>query len=139
MNMKIKIITDLLVLSFMGASYAENIPYRALGDELTSYICIERPENMGLLNIISTKALFSNEQALTLSGGEAGCIIVSPGKYSFIVTSPEPYPEADKGNRIWKSERIELNISRDQMFVFKLVPASNDKGYSGKWKLEKIK
>jgi hypothetical protein len=142
MNMKYKIMAVLLVLSFTGISYAETgetVPYRALDGELSSYICIERPENMGLLNIIPTKALFSNEQTLTLTGGEAACIIVSPGKYSFTVTSPEPYPQTDKGNGLWKSDKIELNITKDQMLVFKLVPSSNDKGYSGKWELQKLK
>ena len=139
MNIKYKLIVVLLVLSLTRISYAETIPYRALDGELSSYICIERPENMGLLNIVSTKALFSNEQTLTLSGGEAGCIIVSPGKYSVIISSANPYPAADQGKDDWKSEKIEINISKDKTVVFKLTPSANDKGYTGKWELTKLK
>jgi hypothetical protein len=139
MNIKYKLLAVLLVLLFAGISYAETMPHRALDGELNSYICIERPENMGLLNIINTKALFSNEQTITLSGGEAACIIVKPGKYSVTITSANPYPAADQGKDDWKSEKTEFNISKDKTVVFKLTPSANDKGYTGKWELTKIK
>ncbi len=141
--MKIKFLIVVALLLFSGKADSETVSYRALEGELNAYICIERPKNLGLLNAVPAKVIFSNEQNIILFGGDAGCVLVRPGKYSFNIISPNPYPSypaVDTADSLWKSEKIEVDISKDQMVVFKLVPSLNDEGRRrGKWQLEKIR
>lgn len=127
-----------LVIGHFGNSFFASHPYAASLEALNAgqggtFICIKRPENKGLLNTVPVKILFSNKETLTLSGGEAGCVVVSPGRYTFSATSVNPYTSAKKDGR-WKSVKIEINTSNQTSeFDLVLVPSINDKGYTDGW------
>jgi hypothetical protein len=50
---------------------------------LTAELCFLHPEDSGRMNVEESRILVSNYQQLTLMGGQAACLYVSPGSCHF--------------------------------------------------------
>lgn len=86
----IQLLIALFLISVEGRSFSWAEPYEPSQKDLSSQICVERLENNGSVNVTASRVVFSNKQGLTLLGGQAACLLVPPGLYSFVVQSINP-------------------------------------------------
>ena len=89
-------------------------------EELSSQICVWRPENNGVLNIRPVEFVIDGGPVLTLLGGQAGCGYVRAGKHMVRAQSRDPYDQNSRNPRAWMSFRITLDVpasSRRELFV----------------------
>jgi hypothetical protein len=88
--------------------------------ELSSQICVERPENNGVLNIREADVVIEGGPVLTLLGGQAVCAYVPAGRHTMWVQSRHPYDPASLDPQAWKSSPITLETppsGRAELFV----------------------
>ena len=132
-------IISLLVFTSLFSGLAFATGYKPEETTLIARICIERPENTGPLNVVSTEVKFSNGQKLSLSGGQAACIQVKPGEYSFEIESMDPNPASHEGKpRTWESKTINVSVKEDEIATYEIFPETDENGYIGGWTAKRI-
>ncbi|HEY3176420.1 MAG TPA: hypothetical protein VGK94_11755 [Candidatus Polarisedimenticolia bacterium] len=81
---------------------------------LTAQICVERPENNGVLNIRYAQVVIRGGPTLTLAGGEAACAWVEGGGVYYVwVQSRDPYDPTDTGPTAWRSTDLKLEVKQN--------------------------
>ena len=88
--------------------------------ELSGQICVERPENNGVLNIREANFVIDRGPVLSFIGGQAACAYVPAGRHSMWVQSRHPYDPASLDPKAWKSSPITLELSpgsRAELYV----------------------
>ena len=133
--MRLGIAFFILVVSV--ASFTWAAPYKPRQGDLSAQICVERPENNGMVNLVPSHVVFSNSQELTLIGGQSACIFVANGVYSFVVQSSNPYPAAIN-LKAWTSKKIEVHLKKGDAVVFEVLPKSEGAAYVGGWIVKPI-
>lgn len=129
MNKTLYIVLATILLTASLSHAAES----KLSSSASSSICVQRPENNGILNIRPAIVGFSNGQSLTLSGGEKNCIQVSPGSYTAVAISRDPYDP--NNSNPWDSKPIALQVGESSIVNLELVPdLSKDIGWELKIK-----
>jgi len=108
-------------------------PYKPSQDSLSAQICLERPENNGIVNIAAITIVFSNHQRLILVGGQAACIFVAEGEYSFVVYSANPYDPESTDPKAWSSQEISVQVKPGEVATFEVAPKSEGATYVGGW------
>jgi hypothetical protein len=100
--------------------------------QLTAQVCVERIEDNGILNIRPAYVVLdSNYRILVLTGGEAACASVEPGRHSIRVESPDPYDPASNEKAAWKSQRLSFEVASGRRADFEMCGASGgQQGYS---------
>ena len=105
--------------------------------ELDSQVCVERPGDNGLLNIVSARILIDGWFGLVLPGERAGCLYIEPGKHKIWAESSDPYDRESAQPRAWKSNEIEFSIGRAERLNFEVCGAGPS-GYST-WVIERAR
>jgi hypothetical protein len=59
-------------------------------------VCIDRPENDGVINIEDIKIAISGTPPIILDGGSADCVTVQPGSHTVRLTFMYPYSDPKK-------------------------------------------
>src|SRR5262245_17428642 len=78
---------------------------------LTGQICVERPENNGVLNIRPSDVRIQGGPTLTLVGGEAACgYVEGGGKYTVWAQSRDPYDPSVRARAAWKSTNLQVEV-----------------------------
>ena len=65
--------------------------YKPRWADLPCKICVERPEEQGILNVREARIIIDDRQALVLIGGQAACVFISPGNHFIYAESYNPY------------------------------------------------
>jgi len=134
-----RIATIIVVFALTLANVTSATETKSDQSNLTARICIVRPENNGFINIVPSHIIFSNNQKLSLSGGEAACIIVEPGEYSFVVESADPYPSSHKGKpKKWVSKKVAVRVKGDESITYDISPKSEGSTYTEGWDVKRI-
>ena len=134
--MRLGIAFFILAVSVASSTWA--VAYKPRQTDLSSQICIERPESSGIVNIVPANVVFSNHQKLSLSGGQAACIFVAGGVYSFVVQSPDPYNPESTNPKAWTSEEIKARVKTGKVIAFEVLPKSEGATYVGGWIVESL-
>ena len=103
--------------------------------DLTSQVCFVPPEVNGRMNIEKSKVTFSNDQELTLMGGQAACLYVTPGEFSFRIEFLDS--EGMFGRRS-KSPEYRVDLVGDDRVVYEVYPTANGPSYTGGWRVRII-
>ncbi|SRR5713101_919827 len=128
----------LFLLTVSSVSSAWAAPYKPRQGDLSAQICVERPENNGIVNLVPAHVVFSNNQELTLVGGQVACIFVANGIYSFVVQSSDPYNPESTNLKAWTSKKIEVHLKRGEVATFEVSPKSEGAAYIGGWIVKPI-
>jgi hypothetical protein len=127
----------MLVVSLLSSLVAFGqtpAPAREIG--LTAQACFLRYEDNGVVNIATAQVTLDNQQAIVLAGGQAGCVYLRPGAYSFSIESAYPY--ARKG-KTWQSPRYQFTISSEESIVYRVYPRTEKATYTGGWRAKLIR
>ncbi len=127
----------LMLQAAISSSWAA--AYKPTQKDLSSQICIERPENNGSVNITASHVVFSNHQELTLIGGQAACLFVAAGVYFFVVQSINPYDPESTNSQAWISQEMKVQAKRGGVGIFEVEPKSEGAAYVGGWIVRPIK
>jgi hypothetical protein len=105
--------------------FKENVPDAA-------WICVERPENVGVLNIYQTTILVSPNSKITLIGGEAGCLIVPAGNETISISFQYPYGPF-LPPRFWTTGPQKFVTRAGSLTSFELCEAAGQPVNSPQW------
>jgi len=96
--------------------------FKPLTPEMTCQICFDRPESNGLLNILPSEIILDNwQKILTLTGGQAACIYLFPGKYTVMVKLLKL--NADKEQvKYFYSPKYSIHIQDGESIIYEIVP-----------------
>lgn len=98
---------------------------------LSSQVCFVQPEISGRMNVEESRVSFSNDQHLTLMGGQAACLYVSPGTYDFRI---EFLNSEGLFHRKSTSPKYDVTLRKGERTVFQIYPATTKSGeYLGSW------
>jgi hypothetical protein len=111
--------------------------YKPRWADLPCQICVERPENQGILNIRETRIVIDEKQALVLIGGQAACAFVSPEEHFIYAESYDPYNPASKDSKAWLSNKITFVLEKGKIAEFEIRNSSNEEG--NQWEISKVK
>lgn len=104
--------------------------------DLTSRICFVQPEISGRMNVEQSKVSVSNYQHLTLMGGQAGCLYVFPGDYSFRIE----FQDSERlFHRRSESPKYNVTLNKGEIAVFEVYPAMKNDEYAGAWRARLIR
>jgi hypothetical protein len=88
-------------------------PWPRVLHHLTGQICVERPENNGVLNIRPAEVVVQGGPTIVLSGGEAACAYVEGGgRYTIWAQSPDPYDPSNAHPTAWRSADREVVVEQ---------------------------
>jgi len=123
------LIIILLLASFSAWAGAQSVMQK-MG--LTSKLCFVQPEVSGRMNVEKSKVNLDNDQSVTLTGGDAACLYVFPGSYSFRV-------EFLNSERMFSHKSISPKyntiLHKGERTVFEVYPATTKNGdYTGGWR-----
>jgi hypothetical protein len=125
----------LIVLFLLSAHSALGEEPLAIRDlDLTAQMCFLRYEDNGTVNILEAKVALDNYQALVMMGGQAACVYLAPGTYSFSIQSPDPYHSHQKQ---WRSPSYKVTLAKNDRVLYRVYPTGTG-GYST-WRAELIK
>lgn len=111
-------------------------PMQELG--LDAQLCFFRYEDNGRIYIADVKITLSNYQQLTIEGEQAGCFYLTPGAYSFSITSPDPYSGA-RGAETWASPRYKVSLVKGERAVYQVFPNTRGASYVRGWRAKRAK
>ncbi|MGH9780770.1 MAG: hypothetical protein ACRD33_03030 [Candidatus Acidiferrales bacterium] len=103
--------------------------------DLTSQVCFVQPEVSGRMNVEESRVSLSNYQNVTLIGGQAACLYVYPGDYSFQIEFPD---SEGLFHRKSKSPKYDVAVRKGERAVFEIYPATKDGEYTGGWRARRI-
>jgi len=103
--------------------------------DLTSQVCFMQPEVSGRMNVEESRVTLSNYQRVTLMGGQAACLYVYPGDYSFRI---EFLNSEGMFHRKSKSPKYKVTLVRGERAVFEVYPTTRDAEYTGGWRARLI-
>lgn len=138
MGDRIKILAIFSGFAGIIVSSSLAIEYKPQQEVLSSQICVERPENNGIVNIVPAEVVFSNQQRLSLVGGQAGCIFVAVGDYSFGVQSSDPYNPESPNPKAWISTETKVSLKIGAVAAFRVLPKADGATYVGGWVVESV-
>lgn len=99
--------------------------------DLTSQLCFVQPEVSGRMNVEESRVSVNNYQELTLMGGQAGCLYVPSGNYSFRI---EFLDSERMFHRKSQSPEYKVGLEAGERAVFEIYPATRNDEYSGGWR-----
>ncbi len=99
--------------------------------ELPAQICVERPENNGVLNIREVDVVIERGPALSLMGGQAACVFVDVGKHTLWIQSRNPYDPASVDPKAWKSAPITVDVKRGERVELQVCGEGARSTYTG--------
>jgi hypothetical protein len=99
--------------------------------DLTARICFVQPEISGRMNVEESKVSVSNYQKLTLMGGQAGCLYITPGYYTFRI---EFQDSEGLFHRKSESPKYNVSVGEGELAIFEVYPATKNNEYSGAWR-----
>lgn len=104
--------------------------------DLTSEICFVQPEISGRMNVEESKVSVSNYQDLTLMGGQAACLYVPPGDYSFRIE----FQDSERlFHRRSESPKYNVSLSKGERAVFEVYPLMKNDEWAGAWRARRIR
>ena len=130
-----KIATLLILLLLVPVTLAAKPQSIMQKMELTAQVCFVQPEISGRMNVEESMISLSNDQHLTLMGGQAGCLYVPPGNYSFRI---EFQDSEQLFHRKSKSPKYNAALSTGERAVFEVYPLMKDEEFSGAWRARLI-
>lgn len=126
------------ILIFLFLVFNVNaMEYKPRWSDLPCKICVERPENQGVLNIHETRIVIDDNQAFILSGGQAACAFISPGNHYLYAESYDPYDPNNKNPKAWLSNKITVVLEKGEMAEIEIRRAEDTK--ESKWDITKVK
>ena len=102
-----------VVVGLAGGLGAAVSPWPRSLTNLTAQICVERPENNGVLNIRPADIVIKGGPGLSLAGGEAACAYVEGGgKYALWAQSSNPYDPSAPDSAAWRSSDLQVSVEQ---------------------------
>lgn len=103
---------------------------------LTSRICFIQPEVSGRMNVEESRVALNNDQSVTLMGGQAACLYVFPGSYSFRIEFLNS-EHLFRGKSM--SSKYNVILRKEERAVFEVYPTTTENGeYTGSWRARLI-
>lgn len=103
---------------------------------LSSQVCFVQPEISGRMNVEESEVSFSNDQHVTLMGGQAACLCVFPGTYVFRI---EFLNSEGLFHRKSTSPKYDVSLRKGDRTVFEIYRATTKSGeYLGSWRARAI-
>ncbi|HTT83705.1 MAG TPA: hypothetical protein VMF67_09500 [Rhizomicrobium sp.] len=136
-------VTIVIALSSPRAGALEQYHPKYMAD--AAWICVERPENEGILNIEPVTSSVSDGTKLTLIGGRPGCLILTPGEAAIGLSFPYPY-NGRGASKSWTTKPQKIAPQAGSLTSFELCVAGNQQmntphwtatGWHGMWLLQK--
>ena len=118
------------------ASQVQAADYNPRWSDLPCQICIERPEEQGILNIRETTIAIDGKQAFLMIGGQASCAYVAPGKHSIFASSYDPYDPNSKDPKAWLSNKMTIDLENVKRVELELRRAKDMK--ENQWEIEQV-
>lgn len=97
-------------------------------------VCIDRPENQGVLNIRPVEISSNGKDLFSIIGGEKKCVMVSPGQYELVAQSADPYRTEKKSVR-WISAPLIILVQSNARIEIDLKAITKGATNTGPWKL----
>lgn len=110
--------------------------YKPRWTELPCQICIERPEEQGILNIREVRVVIDDKESIILVGGQAACFYVLHGDHFVYAVSFDPYDPNSKDPKAWSSNRINFTLETGKRAAFEVKKSDEENGKG--WFVEKI-
>ena len=101
--------------------------YKPRWADLPCKICVERPEEQGILNVREARIIIDDKQALVLIGGQAACVFISPGNHFIYAESYNPYNPNPENPKAWLSNKITFILEKGEMAEFEIRKAFDTK------------
>lgn len=102
--------------------------YKPRWSELPCQICIERPEEQGIINVRDVKLIVDDKESINLVGGQAACVYVQTGEHFIHAESPDPYDPNSKDPRGWVSNRVNFTLETGKIAEFEITKSFDAKG-----------
>ena len=115
------------VFSFL-VQEAKAFEYKPRWSDLPCQICIERPEEQGILNIREVRVVVDDKQAIFFIGGQAACLYAPPGNHFVYAVSFDPYDPNLKDPQAWSSNRVNFTLETGKQAEFEVVKGEEQKG-----------
>jgi len=123
--MKIQLSTGWEILLFSVVCSAQS---EMRQKHLSAKVCFERFESNGAINVHETVIKLSNQQSLSLIGGQTGCMYVAPGAYSFKILACKAF---EAPCQKWSSENYKFTVKDGSPALFEIYPTSIGPSYTG--------
>jgi hypothetical protein len=95
----------------------------------------ERREDNGSVNIVPCTLSLSDDQKVTLSGGEKRVVFVSAGSFYLTAASIDPYaPHSEAA--AWNSRRMRFRVRKGEHLRLLFAPTSTCSTYVGGWTIQ---
>ena len=115
-----------------GAAATEVSRWPRFAPRLNAQICVERPENNGVMNIRESMVVIRGGPGLTLTGDEAACAYVEGGgKYTVWVQSRDPYDPSVSDPKAWRSSDLDVTVADGGRVELIVCARSSTRGYAG--------
>jgi hypothetical protein len=124
--MRASIIFTILLPIVSGCSHLQPVHQDAATIEF------DRPENNGSVNILPCTLVLSDQQRVTLIGGQHATVSISPSKLWVEAFSPDPY-SPDSSSTAWHSSRIRFHLGSGERVRFSIEPRAEGSTYIGGW------
>jgi hypothetical protein len=124
-----------IVLSLVSSRLWAQNPSIMRKVDLTSQVCFLQPEVNGRMNVEKSRVSFSNYQQVTLMGGQAACLYVRPGDYSFRI---EFLDSEGVYGRKSKSPEYKIALAEGDRVVYEVYPTAKGPTYTGGWRARLI-
>jgi hypothetical protein len=97
-------------IMFLASCAGVSTNYRPKWIENPGQICIERPEEIGMVNIVGVNVIIRDFQTIRLLGGQAACAYVEPGDFFVYGHSYDPSDPNNPNPQAWKSETLRFDV-----------------------------
>jgi hypothetical protein len=95
-------------------------------------ICVERPENEGIVNIVPVTVVIAPGSKITLTGGQAGCLFLLGGRESIRLSFPYPYG-GRQAPRFWTTPPTTILARSGTTVSFELCEAADQDVDDPQW------
>lgn len=103
---------------------------RPAGGDPQARVCVRRYEDGGALNLLEASVVLSDQQTISLVGGQAGCAYVLPGSHSVFVQSRSPDDPSSQDPKAWRSETIRFDLKDGQTVEFAVCGGTAGGGHA---------
>ena len=122
-----------VILSFAAAGLRAQTPAAMKKIGLGSGICFVQSEITGRMNIEESMITFSNHQQVGLEGGQAACVYLRPGHYSFQIKFQNAQHLMRKTS---VSPAYRVTLGAGEQVFYTIYPTIKNRRFAGGWRAQ---
>lgn len=134
--MRTRIVVVVLAL-LVAAAQPGGVPGWPENMVLKAQICVERPGDMGRLNLRPADVVIEGGPLLRMIGEQAACGYVQPGKYRVWAQSTDPFDRSSTKIDAWKSASIIVSVGAKERIELEVCGLGANGTYTN-WKVERV-